>query len=125
MPIFQFRIDWREEFGSREHAREHLEDLLDELRQLNEGDPFFEIIGHDIQALPGQHERSLVPEPRVEHPWDQGMTFFPPEHPLYEYEDFARERDRNHPDPSSRELYRGAYEIEAARDEVSDELDDD
>ena len=56
---------------------------LTELHEISDADIF-----NEEQGLVG----GIVPMPGVKHPWEEGVFFFPPDHPLAPYERLARDQ---------------------------------
>lgn len=106
---FRLTLAWDDpEFVDRVRAKEELQEYWAEISDLSEGRAT--LVTMDVQQLPRQggfdkggpfppsHTRAGEEEAvqeyaeRVPHPWDQGASIFPDDHPLARYERIARDR---------------------------------
>lgn len=102
MPRFRLHLEWDDEFRSRDQAKELLRDIWTEVEQLTSEGSTLEVF--DVAAHPakGGGTTRTPFSFGVIHPWDEGMSIFPPDHPFRVYEDEAREGERT---PEQREAW--------------------
>jgi hypothetical protein len=111
MPRYRLHLEWDDDYGDRERAKEDLASIFElviENHSVGEDQPTLQML--DVQSLPTEHrlrvaeeqslerrdepEFSIIPTPGITHPWDQGLWIFPDDHPMATYERAAYNREQ-------------------------------
>jgi hypothetical protein len=107
VPRFRLHLEWDDDYGSRDKAKEGLADIAEEILGLSvvEGEPTATLEVFDVVAHPAKGGGDVREPQQVElidvlgqrstvvHPWDQGLWILPEDHPLHDMERRARDQD--------------------------------
>lgn len=117
MPYYRLRLEWDNDYATRERAKQDLADIFEEIQNLSveDGEPTATLQVLDVQSLPRDRTRevtrrynedpdfrqevdearfTLVPEATITHPWDQNLWIFPDDHPMAQYERAAYNKEK-------------------------------